>query len=213
MSEQDHHSEDAVNAALKAKSREDFDDLQKELSGLNVKDNRFLRDDDPRNAQGRARREREETATRLSLFLSDPGYQALYNETMTALGDAESAVYDAIVDASDAVKDAQDALDAARENGASEAELEALQKKLDEAKERHERMLERERELAEIRRRMEDPDNPPSKDEMDGYRKRIGEIENEAKQCKIAKQSLDASEPETEKAPNANFSLDGYSPS
>lgn len=182
MTYDDHYSPDAINARALEKQREDFDDLQNELAG---RDNtgriqRFLFEDDERSATGRAKKERQDHTFRLHLLLSDPAYSALYNETMSAVTDAESAVYDALVESADKLQDTGDALADAIERGASTEEIAQLQKEHDDAKERHRRMQEYEAELAAIRARMEDKDNPPSKEELAEFEGRSRAIKRDA---------------------------------
>lgn len=212
MSENDRHLQDTASAAAHSSRRVDFEDLNRELAGINVKENRFLRADDERTATGRARKEREAVKNQLQIMLTDPAYHAAYMDTMNALNEADSAVYDALVEAANKVRDTNGALEEAETRGASEAELEALQKTLDEAKERHERMTARDKELAEIRVRMEDPDNPPTQEEMERYRKHSKEIEAEATSNTSYEQSLEASQPQENAVEVPDLDLGGFTP-
>ena len=74
--------------------QQDFDDLQREVAGLEVgRIARFLPDDvrNPERSE-KAKAERQaEMLTRLQMMMRDPAYAALYNDTMDKLGEAERA--------------------------------------------------------------------------------------------------------------------------
>lgn len=200
----DHYSEENKNARAAEKRREDMYDFHSELGDReNGKQRRFVMDTELNRHKEKHKREKAFYSL-LNAMMSDPAYAAAYNETMTTLGNAETTVYDALIESAEDVADAQKALEKAQERGASAEELERLREQHKEAKERHERMLERERELADIRARMEDKDNPPAKPEMGGYKIRISEIES----ATTNDQSLDQSVDEVKPSEDSNLELD-----
>lgn len=196
MTDSGHDSIDSKHIRALQEQRENFDDYNKELSGQNVKENRFLRDDDDRTAAGRSKKEREAAANRLQLLLSDPAYAAAYQSTMNAVTDAEGAVYDALVESSDKLKDTGDALENAIERGASAEDIARLQKEHDEVEERHRRMQEHEAELAAIRARMENPDKPLSPEELGEIKKRTEEIKDDAQNRVTPESEFSVTKPE-----------------
>lgn len=93
--------------------QQDFDDLQREVSGLEVgRVARFLPDDvrNPEQSE-KAKAERQaEMLTRLQMMMRDPAYAALYNDTMDRLTEAERATEIALAKALERQRVADEAL-------------------------------------------------------------------------------------------------------
>ena len=93
--------------------QQDFDDLQREVAGLEVgRIARFLPDDvrNPKRSE-KAKAERQaEMLTRLQMMMRDPEYAALYNDTMDKLGEAERATEIALAKALERQRLADEAL-------------------------------------------------------------------------------------------------------
>lgn len=92
--------------------QQDFDDLQREVSGLEVgRVARFLPDDmrNPEQSE-KSKAERAEMMTRLQMLMQDPAYAALYNDTMDKLGEAERATEIALAKALERQRVADEAL-------------------------------------------------------------------------------------------------------
>lgn len=91
----------------------DFDDLQREVAGLEVGlIARFLPDDVRNREQSeKAKAERQaEMLTRLQIMMRDPAYAALYTETMDKLTEAERATETALAKALERQRLADEAL-------------------------------------------------------------------------------------------------------
>lgn len=93
--------------------QQDFDDLQREVAGLEVgRIARFLPDDvrNPERSE-KAKAERQaEMLTRLQMMMRDPEYAALYNDTMDKLNEAERATEVALAKALERQRLADEAL-------------------------------------------------------------------------------------------------------
>lgn len=77
-----------------ARQQQDFDDLQREVAGLDVgRIARFLPEDmrNPEDSEKTKAERHVEMLTRLHMMMRDPAYAALYNDTMNRLGEAERA--------------------------------------------------------------------------------------------------------------------------
>lgn len=77
-----------------AHQQQNFDDLQREVAGLEVgRIARFLPEDtrNPEDSEKRKAERHAEMLTRLQMMMRDPAYAALYNDTMNRLGEAERA--------------------------------------------------------------------------------------------------------------------------
>lgn len=92
--------------------QQDFDDLQREVAGLEVgRIARFLPDDvrNPEQSEKRKAERQVEMLTRLQM-MRDPEYAALYNDTMDKLGEAERATEIALAKALERQRLADEAL-------------------------------------------------------------------------------------------------------
>ena len=106
---------------LAEKRLTDYDDLQREIAGLEVgRQRRFRGDDDQANPRSKARREARQQAAMTALeqlLATDPHYRALYNQTMDQIRAAETAAERALTEAETARdrvhEDLQDVLDRA----------------------------------------------------------------------------------------------------
>lgn len=78
--------------SLDKRKQRELDDLQNEMAGREVgRQRRFLSADDERTPEGREKKAQAEALTRLQLLMSNPEYANAYQDTMTALRDAERA--------------------------------------------------------------------------------------------------------------------------
>ncbi len=205
MAGDDYYSDEKINARAAEKRQVDFDDLQNELAGRdNGKISRFISKEERERRNGKTASDKA-FQTMLDAMLDNPAYAAAYQATMNAINDADSAVYDAMVESADKLQDTSDALEDAKERGASAEEIARLQKEYEDAKERHRRMQEYEAELAEIRARMEDEDNPPSKDEMEQFKERSREIHREASNEQSSDNNLTVTQPKNAIVPDLNL--------
>ena len=164
------------------RSRTEFEDLQRELAGVgDAKIGRFLSEEEreKRKDQMRGAFKDEVSMTALQLAMQDPDYRVLYEEVGRALSHVQDQVYDKLVQSGDDVDEAKEALRQARRDGASDEDIRQLERAVADARKRHEQMQGYERELADIQRRMEDQNNPPTQEELERYRERIGEIKSE----------------------------------
>jgi len=80
----------------------------------------------------------------------------------------------------------------------------------DRAKERHKQLSKDNDRLAYIRGRMEDKDNPPTKEELERYQKEIDEITQHAKEEFTPSSEIEIEEPQDQ--PQAALPLDDYAP-
>lgn len=96
-----------------ALQQQDFDDLQREVAGLEVgRIARFLPEDlrNPEQSEKRKAEQQAEMLTRLQMMMRDPAYAALYNDTMDKLGEAERATDIALAKALERQRVADEAL-------------------------------------------------------------------------------------------------------
>lgn len=210
MTHDDHYSPDAINARAADKSREDLHDFNNEIAGRNTgKISRFVSDAERERRNGKTTSDKAHQSALEAMLADNPAYAAAYHQTMSAVTDAESAVYDAMVESADKVQASGEALREAQENGSSAEEIARLQKEHDEAKERHRRMQEHEAVLAAIRARMEDKDHPPSEGDLDRFKERSKEIERDAVASHNAEidnnAELKVTQPENTNVPDFNF--------
>jgi len=75
-------------------------------------------------------------------------------------------------------------------------DVQTKQRALEDAKQRHTKLAGYDAELARIRKHMEDEANPPTQEEIDAYKKRIGEIETEVSKTQDIETGLKTSKPE-----------------
>ena len=202
MTHDDHYSSENINARAADKLRGDVHDFNNEIAGRDTgKISRFVSDAERERRNGKTASDKAFQSV-LEQMLANPAYAAAYSETMNVLNDAESTVYDALVESADKAKDTGDALEDAIERGASAEEIARLQKEHDDAKERHRRMQEYEAELAAIRARMEDNDNPPTEEELDEIRQRTQEIERDAANQQTNDSKLTIERPQNTSVPD-----------
>lgn len=202
MAGDDYYSDEKINARAAERRRVDFDDLQNELAGRdNGKISRFISEKERERRSGKVTPDKA-FRTMLDAMLADPAYAAAYQDTMNAINDADSAVYDAMVESADKLHDASDALEDAIENGASPEEIARLQKEYEDAKERHRRMQEYEAELAAIRARMENENDPPSPEELEALKKRAIDIQEEAQRGLEPGGEFEVSKPQNASVPD-----------
>lgn len=93
--------------------QQDFDDLQREVAGLEVgRLARFLPDNvrNPEQSEKRKAEQQAEMLTRLQMMMRDPVYAALYSDTMNKLGEAERATEIALAKALERQRLADEAL-------------------------------------------------------------------------------------------------------
>ena len=168
------------NAKAKA---EDKDRLERARASLETGDGSahdYLKNEiDPATGERKKKGTANARLTALDIALQGADYHALYKEVGRALSEVQNQVYDRLIQSGEAVDKAEEALKQARRDGASEENITRLEQRLDEARKRHERMQDHDRELADIQRRMNDETNPPTAEELERYRERIGEIDQD----------------------------------
>ncbi len=107
MSEDNHCSPEAINARDLAKKREDFTDLQDEMSGRITGKNARFPCETERSSRTGKNADHKKNLSRLYVMLADTAYRAACEQTMSGLSGTESAVYDALIEAADHVNQAQ----------------------------------------------------------------------------------------------------------
>lgn len=110
----------ADESDIAVKRQEDFDDLQRELSGQDVgRIGRFLSEGDVRPPDAKRKKaEREHARRTLAMLLEDPIYRARYDDTMAALRRAEAATERVIEELTEQLGVALSALQQIEDNAA-----------------------------------------------------------------------------------------------
>ncbi len=126
--------------------------------------------------------EREKRKTREQRFVSmlvymlenDAQYQELYFNVEAKLEEAQNEVENALQKISHELNDIRNQLEHAAHLGLSEEQLIELRRKQEELERHRQEILDYQRDvLKPIRQRMDDEDNPPSKEELDEFQERI----------------------------------------
>ncbi len=172
----DFHTREQV--AAKERERQEHDDLQNERAGRETGRIKRLEDlpGTPKYEKKRKEREARETLTQLAALLRDPEYAALYNAVDDALSEQEDRTQAAL----DRLGDRLDAIERRLEMtgpGAPDAEeRKRLEEERLELQRRQQAWLDYKLNVLDpARKRLEDPDNPPSKGELKAIQKQIEE--------------------------------------
>jgi len=154
------------------------DDFNNEMAGRDVgRISRFL-SADTREARpdGNKREERRAAMTSLQmLLLNDSEYAQLYRETEKRLHEAQDRLDAAL----EAVLRAKEQTEERLRNAQNEAERLAQQERLVALNELENDIRSGQAEIGDMQLRMDDQENPPSMDELEGFRERANEIEAE----------------------------------
>ncbi len=166
-----------IKAVHTRRLTEEFNDLQNEIAGLEVgKNSRFLSGSAER-VRSNSRSDRKAGLTALDVLMQDATYQNAYQQTYTALRDTEALLHDAMLQSRERFEEARRALQDAKNSGANADELKRLKQDATETQSQYDQLLGYDRELQAIRDHMQDEDNPPSKEVLEDYKERIGEIQ------------------------------------
>lgn len=134
---------------------QDLEDYDNEAAGREVgRIQRFFTSDNDRTEECRQRQSQErDQKTQLALLLANLAYEALYNDVLENLAETEDRLYNTM----------KKVADAAAKGDAD-------------AKKHLQRLIEQEEELRRIRQHMQDEDEPPTKDQLEDYQRRIDDI-------------------------------------
>jgi len=164
-------------AARFAKHAQDFDDLQNELAGRDVgRISRFLNADAREARVGTQKRDARQTSVMTALqvmMMNDPEYAQLYREIEKHLRDVQTRLDTMLETVLRAKEEAEERLRTAQ----NEAERLAQQERLDELTELENDIRSGQADIGDMQLRLEDEENPPSKDEMTDFQIRADEKE------------------------------------